>query len=353
MIHKLGYLLIAIVIFTSCNDDFSINGEWEDITIVYGLLNSSDSIQYIKINKAFLGEGDVYEMASIPDSIQYKNELDVKLIEYKLINQDITPYNPDNWEITSREPIILTRTDEIPKDDGIFGNDVNYLYKTTEKILDGFKYILEITNPETGKIIWSETYMIYKFRLLVPRNIPTLKINMANETSVFTTEWESAVYGKVYQPSIRFHYLEVLGKDTTKHEINLFYNSQATKVVRVPGMAAFNMRQNMGGTEFYDKIADNIEENPNVIRIPLKLDFVYYMGGQNFATYLNVSESSESFGQTESFYTNIKNGKGIFDCRSVYSLKGKELNNASLDSLHRGRFTKHLNFMNYTIDYEY
>ena len=77
-------LLIITSIFTSCDDDFSINDKWKDITIVYGLLNNSDTAQYIKINKAFLGNGDVYEMAAVSDSIQYDIELDVKLLEYKL-----------------------------------------------------------------------------------------------------------------------------------------------------------------------------------------------------------------------------------------------------------------------------
>ena len=120
MIHKLGILLVAIVLLTACNDDFSINSEWEDITLVYGLLNSSDSIQYIKINKAFLGEGDVYEMAAVSDSIQYANELNVHLIEYEIIDKNTTPYNFDNWERTTREPILLTRTDEIPNYDTTF-----------------------------------------------------------------------------------------------------------------------------------------------------------------------------------------------------------------------------------------
>jgi len=64
-------LLFLLLILSACNDDFPINSEWKDITIVYGLLNASDTVQYIKINKAFLGEGDVYAMAREADSIQY------------------------------------------------------------------------------------------------------------------------------------------------------------------------------------------------------------------------------------------------------------------------------------------
>lgn len=351
ILRKLLIIFIGFTVLVSCDEDFPVNGDWEDITTVYGLLNSADTAQYIKINKAFLGEGDIYEMAQIADCVQYKNTLNVKLIEYEIADENLTPYHPDNWKRTNRDEILLYRTNEIVKDTGVFSNDLNYLYKTTEKIYKGYKYVLEIVNPEYGVKVWSETYMIYKFVLNVPRNIPTLKINMANETNVFSTEWETAVYGKVYQPSIRFHYLEVLNDDTTKHSIDLFYQEQNAKEVREPKDASMDMRQKVGGTEFYYKIANSITEDPDIIRIPLTLDFIYYMGGQSFSTYLNVSKSSENFGQEETSYTNVKNGKGIFDCRTLYSLIGKEMNNVSLDSLHRGRFTKHLNFLNYTVVY--
>jgi len=346
-------IFISIIALQACNDDFSINGEWQDITMVYGLLNSSDTAQYIKINKAFMGEGDVYEMAQVSDSVQYNTILDVSLIEYKIIDKSLPPYKPENWERTTRESIKLERTNEIPKDEGVFANDKNYLYKTTESIYDGYKYILEIVNPETAKKVWSETYMIHKLVVTNPKMSNLSKISMNQEFKPYFTEWESAIYGKVYQVALRFYYYEIENYDTTKHSVIFYYNEQTVNEVREPFEIGLKMKQKVGGVDFYQRVANSINEKPGIVRIASKLDFIYYAGGSSYSTYLSVSKAGSNYGQSSTAYTNIKNGKGLFDCRFKYDkLTGKQLTNASIDSLHRGRYTKQLNFAIFTIDYE-
>ena len=50
----LSLLFIFTFSFISCNNELEINGELKETTVVYGLLNQSDSVQYLKIYKAFL-----------------------------------------------------------------------------------------------------------------------------------------------------------------------------------------------------------------------------------------------------------------------------------------------------------
>ena len=62
---KLYQLFVCfLVVFSSCETDFDVNAEWDDVTIVYGLLDPNNEIQLIKINKAYLGAGDAIQMAS-------------------------------------------------------------------------------------------------------------------------------------------------------------------------------------------------------------------------------------------------------------------------------------------------
>jgi hypothetical protein len=343
-------LLTFAFIFVSCDDDFSINDKWQDITIVYGLLNNTDTAQYIKINKAFLGEGDVYQMAAVSDSIQYSANLDVKLIEYKIIDTELDPYFTTSWERTDREPIILYKTNEIPKKEGVFGNDVNYLYKTTETLYDRYKYVIEIVNPETNKKVSSETYMIYNLKVVSPNIDVRFKVDMSNERHTFATSWKSAVYGKIYQVQLCFNYLEIINNDTIKKSVYFKYPEQKNSVVTLPGRQGSEMQQPVGGVDFYQKIASNVDKKDNVKRIFSGIDFIYDIGGQSFTTFLSVSNAVGSYGQIPAAYTNIKNGKGIFDCRKSYKIQRKMITNASLDSLSRGRFTKHLGFVNWTLD---
>ena len=40
-------LSVIVVVVTSCETDFDVNAEWEEITVVYGLLDASKDTQYI------------------------------------------------------------------------------------------------------------------------------------------------------------------------------------------------------------------------------------------------------------------------------------------------------------------
>ena len=53
-------MMAAMLVLSSCTPEFSQIAEYKDITIVYGLLNISEDTQYVKIQKAFLTEGNAY-----------------------------------------------------------------------------------------------------------------------------------------------------------------------------------------------------------------------------------------------------------------------------------------------------
>ena len=80
------YLILSVftIVFTACETDFDVNATWEEMTVVYGLLDLGDGkeLQQIKISKAFLGEMDALQMAQYGDSINLDtNDLKVNYIK--------------------------------------------------------------------------------------------------------------------------------------------------------------------------------------------------------------------------------------------------------------------------------
>src|SRR5947207_9325485 len=72
-------VIILSVFYASCSTDFNVTTTWKDITIVYGLLDASDTAQYIKVGKAFLDPStSALTIAQNPDSLYY-NDLTVVL----------------------------------------------------------------------------------------------------------------------------------------------------------------------------------------------------------------------------------------------------------------------------------
>ncbi len=48
-------LSVFVMLFTACETDFDVNAQWEETTVVYGLLDASDEnpLQKIKLVKLF------------------------------------------------------------------------------------------------------------------------------------------------------------------------------------------------------------------------------------------------------------------------------------------------------------
>ena len=52
---KILFLLSTILLF-SCETEFEINADWQELMVVHGILDQSQGEQFVRINKAFLGE---------------------------------------------------------------------------------------------------------------------------------------------------------------------------------------------------------------------------------------------------------------------------------------------------------
>src|SRR5215471_8050523 len=70
------------VFIISCSTDFNVTTSWKDIGIIYGLLDQTDTAQYIKVMKAYLDPNtSALTIAKNPDSIYYPDDLSVDLLQ--------------------------------------------------------------------------------------------------------------------------------------------------------------------------------------------------------------------------------------------------------------------------------
>ena len=159
---KLTFLfLLSSILFSSCETDFNVNADWKEVTVVYGLLDQNEDKQYIRINKAFLGNENAYVMASVTDSINYNpNNLEVKIEKLSASGNVL-------------ETKMLTDTIMF-KEDGLFSVEENIIYVfDTDNFLNKEKeYKLTITNLVSGDIISSQTKLIHNLSLMSAFNKP-------------------------------------------------------------------------------------------------------------------------------------------------------------------------------------
>jgi len=75
------YLVLVLALLTNCSEEVNLNGDFKETAVVYGLLDHSDSLHFIKITRAFIGPGNALEIAQIPDS-SYFDEVELTVSEY-------------------------------------------------------------------------------------------------------------------------------------------------------------------------------------------------------------------------------------------------------------------------------
>ncbi|MBU0764314.1 MAG: DUF4249 family protein [Bacteroidetes bacterium] len=336
--------LIALFVFLlSCRTDFDVNEEWEDITVVFGLLDQADSAHYLRINKTFLGNEDAYIMAQSADSLYYE-DLVVTLEEWK------DGHPTKSFSMCKSE-------NEFVKEEGIFANFPNILYKTTEKLDSSAEYRLSIYIPGYDKEVTASTQLIHGLHIDYMFLAPQKEIGIISDESFKIGSAENA---KVYDVILRFHYYE------TYDEMNFVHDSIDWRLPQVTSggtAGGENIEISFAGSSFQSFLLANLEENTNIRRVarskrnkdnfpPSAMDYthgafdiVISMGGQDLYTYITVSAPSQGIVQEKPAFTNISDGGlGLFSCRNSRTIYGKEMGSMSIDTLALSASTKKLNF---------
>ncbi len=330
-------LFVFSIFFISCKEEVDVNAPWKDVTVVYGLLNKKDSTHYIKVNKAFLGEGSALQMAQIRDSNEYKN---VKVSLKKIINGNI-----------QESEIIFSDTVLSNKEDGVFYSPEHTIYYSNEVLDAGIEYYLEVNVNNGEKISTSKTGLIEAFNLgggpIFGNPITTVGFALGdNKYSDQIFSWQSVKYGKAYQLTLTFYYEEHYF-DGTFNVKSFDWVFPVQKSFNVSG--GQNMSQKIEGESFYQQIASRIKPISESVDVKfrkfLPFQFSMTVGGDELNTYLEVNAPTTGVVFEKPEYTNITNGIGIFSTRmNVTSNFLKNINDNSLIELYNGQYTKDLGF---------
>lgn len=310
-------LFLILPILFSCETDFDVNANWKDVTIVYGLIDPNNDDQLIKINKAYLGQGDAIQMASISDSTNYDpSNLIVKI--HRVREQVFNTYD-------TLSTVVLTDT-VLDKDDGLFSSDDNIIYtfkKPSSFYNTNSIYVLEILNLSSGQKVTSETEIInsFSFESLNPSFEWGLYNGELADSLRFRTkniEWQNSNNGVIYQLDILINYLE-------NGDVNSLSWSQP-----LVEYSSGNMSLKIKGDQFFQFLENNLDNNTT--KQFLNLDLVMTIGAQDLKTYIDVNQPFSGIVQERHVFSNIDNGVGLFSSRYTYDdIKGIELTNSTLN----------------------
>lgn len=346
--------LLAMALLASCSNDLDVNADYKDQTIVYGLLNQRDSVHWVKINKAFLGDANALEMALVRDS----NEYALDAITYaKVFRINDAGAAIDSFPL--RDTVV---TDRLPGQ--FYAPDQRLYYFTTP-----FVQFLPPNNPTSGRRMYLQQNDSYRLKLVVNGNSITAATPIANDFTINSIDSDTSGFAsrvglvntsgdyinyefnwignrdnKRFVVTCRFRFDEVTGTDTVTRE----YNSVLGTRIAANSSAFEDLFVTLNGQGFFSGLAGFIKRDAawtNVNkRIFRGMDFLVSVANDDFNTYLTLTEPVSGIIEDRPTYSNIDGALGVWGSRFTKNIIGKRLNGNTLEELTNGAFTGDLRF---------
>ncbi len=325
--------VVVVILMQNCSNDFELTENWKDITIVYGLLDVSDTAQYIRIEKAFLDEKtNALVLAQEPDSLFYES-LDVQLQEKPVQGGAGAFYTLKKVD---------ANLEGYQKEGSTFANSPNYVYKLDRAINGSSSYKLIIQKPNENDQITAETRVIGDLGLSFPLPFYLFKFASNKKQSFRWNRDETAAF---YDLTLRVHLTEApISNPTDTTPIALDW--KVASGIEGDESSTLVLQEIEDGAEFYKFLQRNLEVNAGIQRNLTRIDVIISAGGEELYKYINAGKASSGVTSAETLpnYTNIDDGIGLLSTRYTKEVKGFRINAAMRDTLADGPYTRELGF---------
>ena len=347
---KILTFLIFILTISACNEEIEILNPQPLTAIVFGLLDSSEDIHFLKITKSLPGTSDAYDAAQDSDLNYFKT---VHAVIYEVKNNIDTLRQ---WE--------LADTTISTKDSGAFYYPTQKVYHfNTDKKAPllkekEIKYVL-IAYLDGNKIT-SETELISGASISSPSITSSLSFansDISKQGYAFTPVIINSGTATIANVSLRVHVKEINASSTDSSFV--YWNVNDLSV-----SANSKNQINIKGEEFYKLLKAKFAiSNEYPKRILNQIDIIVSFGSENLRNFIELSKPSSELSQSKTTFTNIKTTeknfqvRGIFTSRESISLSKKSwfkdpnyssyyrlIDASSMKELCKGIITNKLNF---------
>lgn len=331
-------VLLIVVFFSACSNEFQITEKATEIPVVYGILSAQDTATYIRVERAFIDESlPAATLAKNPDSLYFDN------ISVSLIN---TANNT-----TSTLKRVDGNTEGYMRAQGTFADAPNYLYKIkrSELTLDKKVVYKLLVSKNDGKVLTESSTKVLSALDDSNNdvNLPLISAPLSfSYNGDFKVSWYPDADAVIHDVIMTFNYDET--KDGATEEKSVQWKLATNYTIQTGSAGSYIL--SIKGRNFYQFLAGALEPNSatnQVSRIFKDASLKIISGGKPIKDYISIGLAN--IGITSSgeipVYTNLSNdARGIFSSKTEYLRTGMILNKVTLDSLAGGIYTKNLNF---------
>lgn len=330
-------LLSLCACLSSCKVDFSPNASWQEIPVVYCVLDQDDDTTYVRVQKCYLGEGNQYEYGQVYDSVNYpQGSIEVRILAWPAVRDEhniltIDPLAAAPVKVFDCDYRILT-----DKEEGGFCAPEQPVYccRTAGQLDTSYAYQLVVTKTSTGDTLaTAQTYLIgdapYPENTLSQPG-PGRNFDFSGTTGnkVCNLRWYTFARARQYQPKVRFHYYDELVSFTgstydtvrTPHYVDIDCPSVKSNMKTQEEMVRFQQLAFLAAVKNsvlarnidWDAFGDN--EVFNLVAYPY-VDIYLQACTEDLAAYMFSHEITDGINQVQTIYTNVRGGLGVFAAR--------------------------------------
>lgn len=336
MKYALSLLSVAtgLLLLVGCSEKFKVAAPYKNITVVYALIDISDTAHYIRIQKAFLdNDKSSVTMSQNPDSSFYSH-LNVRINRYKAVSG--TPVIYDTIHLTR----VDLNAEGYPKQQGAFFTAPNYAYKFTNKLSPAYIYRLVITNLTTGEVDSADAPIIdsnmstfssapvdnavtsrsLDFFSGSPNKFTLISGSYQPPSNFYFNGLNSPV--AIAQAIIRFNWID---SNTVTNAKSSHSSDLDAGYLPFDNASSNTVKFQITHLNMCTALANGMGAAPaNTVRLLAPCDIYFYVSTQDFYTYETIAATKGTGltgSEVEPTYTNIQgaNVLGLYTSRSVRS----------------------------------
>lgn len=309
----------------SCKENISLNTEYKETPIIFGLLNQSEDLQFIKINRGFIGPGNAFEIAKIADSNYFEN-VNAKVEE--LVDNQVVY----TWDL--RDTILTTKNTE-----GVFFSPsfkAYYFSTNSHPLNENSNYRLTVDIDNGKLVVVGNTTLVKNFAPITGNSGSSLNptnaaLRFAKDPGEYIStsiicQAGSAAFGNI---SLSFKIKEYRGNnDSTYIEIPWNVNETTVANNSITGIAQ--------GKTFFELMRDKVTNDNTITKRNFEGFQVTFTGGtQELYNYILVNKPSTALTQSKPTFTNLTvtdgySVVGIFSARQTVSFFKPFINGTQL-----------------------
>ena len=335
-------ICFSSLFLTSCKNKLNVNAPYKELPTIYAVLNPQETIQMIRVNKVFLGEGNANDMAQVADSINYQPG-DLTITLERFLNGAQTIATP-----TGNKQIITFHDSIIQASPGAF-NTTQRVYVTSDKLFVSGQYVLKVKNNKTTNVFIARANAIDSIPdnyVYAPFNPPYYPVapnsdpadpNIYPDYSTANLTYSAKFKNNdaaIYTITLRFHFYDSLytdpkgdGSFKQYRFVDFNFGNQYIKDLRTFGnqkLFSFEFRKaDLFSSIGYSLSKMNLDGAGAILgRKMCKMQPIIYTSTQDYVDYLQYTAPSLSIAQEKPIYSNFDNraAMGIFTFRSRRSV---------------------------------